>query len=94
MLDALKDKISTVSCATQDAAKFVGSRTASLAKRVGPTRGAIVLGVIGVGVGAYFLVRYLRAEDTEEEFETAAGGAPTKKQRRRRRTAAADNAHA
>ncbi len=94
MLDALKDKISTVTCATGDAARFVGSRTASLARRVGPTKGAIVLGVIGVGVGAYFLVRYLRSEDIDEEIDVAPGGAPTKKQRRRRRASAANNAHA
>jgi len=92
MLDALKDKISDVSCATQDAARFVGSRTAKLARRVGPTRGAIVLGVIGAGVGAYFLIRYLRSD--RKEIETAPGAEPHPGKPFGRRMGNAENAHA
>lgn len=79
MLDSLKDSVSSFS-------HTVADRSSALARRVGPKRGVIALGVIAAAIGASFVARYLKrrsaARTAEPAMENPSGGAPTKKQRR------------
>lgn len=70
MLDTVKDFMGDVGATSAGYARRLGCSTSALARRVGPTRGAIALGVIAAGVGAFFLVRYLRARAAAAEVES------------------------
>jgi hypothetical protein len=67
MLDNVKDKLGSVTCTTRSYARRVGRSTSALARRVGPRRGGIALGLIAAAVGVPFLVRYLRARRAEAQ---------------------------
>jgi hypothetical protein len=61
MMDTVKDFFGDVGATSAGYARRLGCSTSALARRVGPKRGAIALGVLGAGVGAFFLVRFLLA---------------------------------
>jgi len=61
MLDTVKDFFGDVGTTSAGYARRLGCSTSALARRVGPKRGAIALGVIAAGVGGYFLARFLLA---------------------------------
>lgn len=61
MLESVKDVLGSVGTRSVCYARRVGNSTSALARRVGPRRGVIALGLIAAGVGAAFLVRFLRA---------------------------------
>lgn len=67
MLNSVKDVLGSVRTTSACYARRVGDSTSALARRVGPRRGGIALGVIAAGVGAAFLVRYLRARRAAAE---------------------------
>jgi hypothetical protein len=78
MLHRLKDSVSSF-------AETVVARATALARRVGPKRGIVALGVVAVAVGASVVVRYFKQRGAEPDIENPSGGARTKKQRRRAR---------
>ena len=67
MLDTVKDFMGDVGATSAGYARRLGCSTSALARRVGPKRGAIALGVLAGGVGAFFLVRYLLARKATAE---------------------------
>lgn len=71
MLDNVKDFFGDVGATSAGYARRLGCSTSALARRVGPKRGAIALGVLAAaGIGIPLLVRYLRSRRVEtEEFE-------------------------
>jgi hypothetical protein len=71
MLDTVKDFMGDVGATSAGYARRLGCSTSALARRVGPKRGGIALGVIAAGIGAFFLVRFLRARAAAAEVETA-----------------------
>jgi hypothetical protein len=68
MMAKLKDVLSSVGENTACYAEWVGDRTSALARRVGPKRGGIALGVLAVAVATPFVVRYVRARNAEGEM--------------------------
>jgi hypothetical protein len=70
MMDTVKDFFGDVGATSAGYARRLGCSTSALARSVGPKRGAIALGVLGAGVGAFFLVRYLRARKAAAELGT------------------------
>jgi hypothetical protein len=67
MLESVKDVLGTVGTRSACYARRVGDSTSALARRVGPRRGGIALGLIAAGVGTAFLVRFLRARKAAAE---------------------------
>jgi len=61
MMDTVKDFFGDVGATSAGYARRLGCSTSALARRVGPKRGAIALGVIAAGIGGFFLARYLLA---------------------------------
>jgi Ca2+/H+ antiporter len=61
MMDTVKDFVGTVGTTSAGYARRLGCSTSALARRVGPRRGAIALGVLAAAIGVPLLVRYLRA---------------------------------
>jgi hypothetical protein len=87
MLDSLKDTFSTVGETTSDYARRLGCSTRALARRVGPKRGIAALVILAAGVGAAFLVRFLRnrRDEMEGETEEPVEGVRIRKHRRKAR---------
>ncbi len=75
MLDNVKDFIGDVGATSAGYARRLGCSTSALARRVGPRRGAIALGVLAAaGIGIPLLVRYLRSRravdaEQDQDFE-------------------------
>jgi hypothetical protein len=69
MLDNVKDGFGSLLCTTRHYGRRVGRSTSALARRVGPRRGGIALGLIAAAVGIPFLVRYLRSRRAEAEAQ-------------------------
>lgn len=69
MLENVKDAFDSVRCTTGRYTRRVGRSTSALARRVGPVRGGIALGVIAAAIGLPFLIRYLRARRAELEAQ-------------------------
>jgi hypothetical protein len=69
MLDNVKDAFDTLRCTTGRYTRQVGRSTSALARRVGPVRGGIALGVIAAAVGLPFLIRYLRSRRAEADAQ-------------------------
>jgi hypothetical protein len=63
MRATIKDVLGSIGSNTRTYATRVGGRTSALARRVGPTRGGIALGVLALLIGLPFVVRYLRARN-------------------------------
>lgn len=71
MLDTVKDFVGDVGATSAGYARRLGGSTRALARSVGPKRGAIALGVLATGIGAFFLVRYLLARKAAVEAAPA-----------------------
>ena len=68
MLDIVKDFVGTVGTTSGRYARQLRCSTSALARRVGPRRGAIALGVLAAaGIGIPLLVRYLRSRKAAAE---------------------------
>lgn len=67
MLERVKDSFGSMKDSTACYAHRVGRKTSALARRVGPRRGGIALGVIAAAVGVPLLVRYLRSRRADAE---------------------------
>lgn len=70
MLDTVKDFMGDVGATSAGYARRLGCSSRALARRVGPRRGAIALGVLAAaGIGIPLLVRYLRSRRAAAEAE-------------------------
>ena len=92
-MDKLKDVLSSVAENTACYAADFGERTSALARRVGPKRGGIALGVLVVAVATPFVIRAIRARNAEADVDEAKGTAKPRKRKAARR-AHAPTAHA
>jgi hypothetical protein len=67
MMAKIKDVLEVVGSNSASYASRIGCRTSALARRVGPKRGGIALGVLAVAIAAPFIVRAIRARRAERE---------------------------
>jgi hypothetical protein len=67
MMAKVKDILWSVGENTACYAGWVGDRTSALARRVGPKRGGIALGVVAAAVATPFVIRYVRSRKADAE---------------------------
>src|SRR5688500_11089735 len=60
MMAKIKDVFGTVGGTTANYASRIGCHTSALARRVGPKRGGIALGVLAAVIGVPMLIRYFK----------------------------------
>ena len=84
MMAKLKDVLGSVGETTTSYASRIGCRTSALARRVGPKRGGIALGVLAIAIGTPFLIRWLKARNADASMHEPVGEQSRAKPRRRR----------
>lgn len=91
MMAKLKDMLEDVGGSTAYYANQIGCRTSALARRVGPRRGGIALGILATAIAVPLLVRYFKRRNVQIEMELDAEDIEERElergvtQRRRRR---------
>lgn len=65
----IKDMLEDVGGSTAYYANRIGCRTSALARRVGPKRGGIALGVLAAVIGVPLLVRYFKRRNAQLDME-------------------------
>src|SRR5690606_41381575 len=69
MMAKLKDMLEDVGGSTAYYANRIGCRTSALARRVGPKRGGIALGVLAAVIGLPLLIRYFKHRNERLDAE-------------------------